>query len=239
MIQLGLKQVYSVLDKQHVPRSHLPSLSFSPLRVTKCPELSEGLLQLGRLLQQFKLVSGASAAHGKRNKHSCRGSATPDRESSRRESMTLLIPHDAGHVCLRRSGMGGNVYAQDQPVISYLSFLRLVPLEFGFVKLVLRPLSPLLLGKLICTSLLSLHQYVLNIHLSKSASASGTREGSWDRLTLSISLSRARFCQLHGATVTYAEMNSDGLRLRTNAVMLRTVYVLGDMLSQLIDLFTF
>ena len=65
MIQLGLKQVYSVLDKQHVPRSHLPSLSFSPLRVTKCPELSEGLLQLGRLLQQFKLVSGASAAHGK------------------------------------------------------------------------------------------------------------------------------------------------------------------------------
>ena len=121
---------------------------------------------------------------------------------------------------------------------SYLSFLRLVPLEFGFVKLVLRPLSPLLLGKLICTSLLSLHQYVLNIHLSKSASASGTREGSWDRLTLSISLSRARFCQLHGATVTYAEMNSDGLRLRTNAVMLRTMYVLGDMLSQLIDLFS-
>ena len=61
MIQLGLKQVYSVLDKQHVPRSHLPSLSFSPLRVTKCPELSEGLLQLGRLLQQFKLVSGATS----------------------------------------------------------------------------------------------------------------------------------------------------------------------------------
>ena len=92
--------------------------------------------------------------------------------------MTLLVPQDAGHVCLRRSGMGGNVYARDQPVISYLFLLRLVPLEFGFVKLVLRPLSPLLLGKLICTSLLSSHQYVWNIHLSKSASASGTREGS-------------------------------------------------------------
>ena len=178
MIQLGLKQVYSAIDKQHVPRSHLPSLSFSPLRVTKCPELSEGLLQLGRLLQHFELMSGASAAHGKRNKHSCLWSAPPDRQSSRRESMTLLIPHDAGRVCLRRSGMGGNVYAQDQPVISYLFLLRLVPLEFGFVKLVLRPLSPLLLGKLICTSLLSLHQYVFNVHLSKSASASGTREGS-------------------------------------------------------------
>ena len=164
MIQLGLKQVYSVIDKQHVPRAHLPSLSFSPLRVTKCPELSESLLQLGRLLQQFNIVSGASAAHGKRNKHSCRWSAPPDRESSRRKSMTLQIPHDAGHVCLRRSGMVGKVYAQDQPVISYLFLLRLVPLEFGFVKLVLRPLSPLLLGKLICTSLLSLHKFVWNIH---------------------------------------------------------------------------
>ena len=65
--------------------------------------------------------------------------------------MTIPTSHDAGHVGLRRSLISGTVYSQEQHVTSYLFLLRFVPLELGFMKLVLRPLSPFLLSKLVCT----------------------------------------------------------------------------------------
>ena len=135
-------------------------------------------------------------------------------------------PHDARHVVLRGGHMGGKGLLTSQYVIPYLLLLRFVPLEFGFMELVLLPLSPLLLRKLVCTSLLGTHQCVWTVYCLWRAGTSGTREGSCGVLSLSIRLSRACLCQLHSANVTCAEMTVTDFGFARVLWCCETIYLL-------------